>query len=389
MKKNLLSFLFLESAEAEAATAGQELDLADSLEQLFEAAADIEKSELESKQTPLATALSGFGIDDSDLQLDPEGFCLVTDNRQRYADILAILGDAAAMHKLAEMGWVVTKPGDVAMTGEPAEYRIRFLEITTVNTGDKDKPDEKAKAINQAAREFATTPLDRDDDLNPVETDDGKMGKRQAGVGKAKDGTDPEGTPKGAGKVKEALISEMTSTGSMGTVETGPQGVVGAGLAKKPKPYGKGTKFAMPGQWTVRQPIVKQQTKRHPTSEAIEGQGPGGTPPPRHFLHPDHLKSRTPANGPVLPTGGRITATCPECGNRAYGKFISSVRNRPNRMEYTCPVCGGYWEESTNDPEPESGGEYVEDQSATPKTTADRLLEAPPPPTIRGGEPSK
>jgi|PlaIllAssembly_1097288.scaffolds.fasta_scaffold245054_2 hypothetical protein len=264
MKKNLLSFLFLESAEADAADAERrDLSIAENLEQLFEAAADIEMGELESKKTPLAKALGEFGISDADLQMDPEGFCLCTDNRDRYTDILAVLGDADAMHKLAQMGWVVTKPGDAAMTNEPPEFRIRFLEITTVDTGDSDKPDEKVKAITKAAREFATTPLDRDDKDNPVETDTGKMGKKQTGVGKPKEGEDPE-------KAIHDSLQEMTSTGSMGTVEGGPQGIAGAGIIKKPKPYGKGTKFAMPGQWTVKQPVVKQQIKRKVRTESAE-----------------------------------------------------------------------------------------------------------------------
>lgn len=274
MKTNLLSFLFLESAEADAAEAeGRELNIAENLERLFEAAAEIETSELESKKTPLAKALGEFGIADSDLQLDPEGFCLVTDNRDRYNDILTVLGNADAMHKLAEMGWVVTKPGDDAMTNEPANYRVRFLEITTVDTGDKDKADEKVKAITKKAREFATTPLDRDDDdLNPVEADDSdKMGKKQTGVGKPKEGEDPEKAIHDsleAGDVDKLV--EMTTTGSMGTVEGGPQGIVGAGIIKKPKPYGKGTKFAMPGQWTVKQPVVNKQVKRKVQSESAE-----------------------------------------------------------------------------------------------------------------------
>lgn len=331
MKKNLLSFLFLESAESDSV----ETNLAENLEQLFEAAADEVEGELKAKKTPLAKALSEFGISDSDLQMDPEGFCLCTDNRERYSDILTVLGTAEAMHKLAEMGWVVTKPGDAAMTSEPAEYRVRFLEITTVDTGDKDKPDQKVKAINQQAREFATEPLDRSDELNPVETDDGEMGQRQAGVGKPKQGETPEkaihdslkmddvnvddlldlpeaqadkqamqpvkkGTFKRGslaavnksqdraqyqGKkakflkkmgIKEGGLQEMTTTGSMGTVDGGPQGIAGAGIIKKPAPYGRGTKFAMPKQWTVKQPIVNKQVKRRVQSEAFGASAQGG-----------------------------------------------------------------------------------------------------------------
>jgi hypothetical protein len=57
-------------------------------------------------------------------------------------------------------------------------------------------------------------------------------------------------------------LREMTTTGSMGTVDAGPQFIAGLGMIKKPKPYGKGTAFKTPGQWTVKQPIVKGQERR-------------------------------------------------------------------------------------------------------------------------------
>lgn len=272
-KKDLLSFLFLQSADADLAESERrELDIAENLEQLFEAAAEIEKGELESKKTPLAKALSEFGISDAELQLDPEGFVIVTDNHDKYVDMVTVLASAEAMHKLAEMGWVVTKPGDVAMTNEPAEYHLRFLEITTVEANDREpKPgydDKNREAVIKKAQEFATTPMDRKDDkLNPVEQEDGKMGKKDASVGKAKDGEEPEKA------IHDALargdidtVMEMTTTGSMGTSLS--QGAPGAGLVKKPAPYGKGTPFKTPGQWTVKQPVVNAQVKRKVRSES-------------------------------------------------------------------------------------------------------------------------
>ena len=333
-KKDLLAFLFGESVEAEAAEA--ELNIAENLERLFEVAAEAEVGDLKSKKTPLAKALGDLGIKDaeSDLQLDTEGFVLATDNHDRYVDALTVLGSADAMHRLAEMGWVVTKPGDPAMTNEPPDYRIRFLDITTVDNNDRDP---KAGTYDTANREevikkaqkFATTPMDRDDDLNPVENDDGKMGGQKTGVGKEKDGAAPEGKPKGSEKkVKESRgvnmwtvysylseemfgrewsaltgeevaqvvakadtlsqeqklqieakghgLQEFTSTGSMGTAMS--QGQPFVGLVKKPKPYGKGTKFKMPSQWRVKQPVVDKQVKRHATTEAEEferGEVPG------------------------------------------------------------------------------------------------------------------
>lgn len=276
-KNDLLSFLFGESVEIEAAEGDRrELDIAENLERLFEVAAETELGELEAKKTPLAKALAEFGIKDaeSDLQLDTEGFVLATDNHDRYVDAMTVLGSAEAMHKLAEMGWVVTKPGDPAMTNEPPDYRIRFLEITTVDTEDREPKagtydTGNREDVIKKAQKFATTPMDRDDELNPVENDDGKMGKKDTGVGKAKEGEDPEKA------IHDALMSgdpdriqEFTSTGSMGTAMS--QGQPFVGMVKKSKPYGKGTKFKMPSQWTVKQPVVNKQVKRKATSESTD-----------------------------------------------------------------------------------------------------------------------
>ena len=335
-RKDLLSFLFGESAELEAAErAGDELKLAGNLERLFEAA-EAEQGELQSKKTPLAKALGELGIKDAadDLQLDTEGFVLATDNHERYVDALTVLGSADAMHKLAEMGWVVTKPGDDAMTNEPANYRIRFLDITTVDTEDRDPKagtydTSNREEVIKKAQKFASTPMDRDDKLNPVDNDDGKMSKKNVGLGKAKEGEKaekaihdslregdekkfpvcpkchsevdmPDNDPKsgavcaqcgyegpikwvtqnewammGDDRIRETLLSgdpdrilEFTSTASMGTAMSMGQPFVG--MVKKPKPYGKGTKFKTPSQWTVKQPVVKQQVKRKVRSESAD-----------------------------------------------------------------------------------------------------------------------
>lgn len=273
-KNNLLSFLFLESTEVDAA----EGDLADKLERLFEAAAEAEATDLESRKTPLAKALKEFGIEDSDLQLDTEGFVLVTDNRERYADIMRVLGDADAVHKLAEMGWVVTKPGDPAMTNERPEYTVRFLEITTVDQNDREPKGggydtKNREEVIKKAQEFATTPMDREDEMNPVENETGKMSRKNVGVGKAKDGEEPEGKPKGSTKKTEESMTELdefTSTGSMGTAM--PMGQPFVGMVNKGAPYeqGKGSKFKTPSQWKVRQPVVKKQVKRKVKSESVD-----------------------------------------------------------------------------------------------------------------------
>lgn len=275
--KDLLSFLFGESAEVESAESDSgELNLAENLERLFEVAAEAEQGELKAKKTPLAKALSEFGISDSDLQLDPEGFCFVTDNHENYVNAVTVLSTADAMHKLAEMGWVVTKPGDDAMTNEPPNYRIRFLEITTVDQNDRDPKGGtydtgNREEVIKKAQEFATAPMDREDELNPVENEDGKMGEKKTGIGDPKDGSAPEGKPKGSTKKTEESVTpieEFTSTGSMGTAMS--QGQPFIGMVKKPKPYGKGTKFKTPGQWKVKQPVVDQQVKRKVKSESVE-----------------------------------------------------------------------------------------------------------------------
>lgn len=323
MKNKLLSFLFLESTEADAAE-GQAFDarVAENLDKLFEAAAETEAGELESKKTPLAKALGEIGLKDPDLEMDPDGFCLYTDNAQAFSDMVTMLTSADTMHKLAELGWVVLKPGDDAMTSEPPHFRIRFLEIATVETGDREKSSQDQEEIVKKAQEFATTPMDRDDDqLNPVENDDGKMGKRDTGVGDAKDGSDPEGKPKGStGKVPES-IQEMTSTGSMGTLEGGgPQFMAGYGLVKKPKPYGKGTPFKTPGQWKVKQPVVDKQIKRSPQSEARQ---PGtaeeflAEPLPEALapFQPICQQCRKPFEFTALPESRMGCVKCPHCGS--------------------------------------------------------------------------
>lgn len=278
-KRDLITFLFGESAELESAAADRhELNIAENLERLMEVLASDEEvcPELLAKKTPLSQALAKLGIKDSenDLQLDTEGFVLATDNHEKYMDAMTALGSADAMHQLAEMGWVVTRAGDNAMTNEPANYRIRFLDITTVEPQDREP---KAGTYDTANREevikkaqkFASTPMDRDDDLNPVENDDGKMSKKNVGVGNEKEGAAPEGKPKGStGKVKESQLDEFTSTGSMGTCTSMGQPFVG--LIKKPKPYGKGTTFKTPGQWKVRQPVVNKQEKRKVHSESVD-----------------------------------------------------------------------------------------------------------------------
>lgn len=345
MAKNsdkLLSFLFGESAELEAQESDADvLKLAENLEKLFEAVAEEEKTELKAKKTPLTKALSEFGISDADLEMDTDGFILATDNHQKYVDALTVLGSAEAMHRLAEMGWVVTRPGDNAMTNEPANYRIRFLEITTAEENNREPKAGTYDTANREevirkAQEFASTPMDRDDELNPVETDIKGSDQDRKGIGKEQDGKQPEGTPKGtagkpkvnnvqdsldeaffmggkwekgheqycpkckavavatgtsngqirlscpkcgykwqvkSGSTKDESLEEMTTTGSMGSLEAPismHQPFKGPGIRTKGSGGSLGGKFKMPGQWKVKQPVVNKQAKRKVKSEAIE-----------------------------------------------------------------------------------------------------------------------
>lgn len=172
MKHDLIQFLFVDSQlEEEASNFSAELSA------LFEKA---DKDEaLSVKKTPLTSALKEIGIESENLELDARGFALVTSDGDEFRSVCSILAEPSNLHKLAELGWVCSHPGDVAMTGEQPEYHIRFMDISTVGTDSKEKA-EKTKSIIKNAREFATTELDREDDFKKPSGD---------GVGKAEPGS--------------------------------------------------------------------------------------------------------------------------------------------------------------------------------------------------------
>lgn len=197
MKKNLIAFLFGES------------QVDDEIAGIVESIADLDAEgaeDLKVEKQPLAKALSSLGIDAGELENDPRGLSLVFGNAEEYRAAHAILNEPDSLHKLAHLGWVSAPQGDVAMANEPAELRIRFLEIDNVEPADakasysdSDKARlNKVKDIIKKGREFSTEEPDFDDDNNPVDHDDPKKGKRDKGVGDAKDGSDPEGKPKGS-----------------------------------------------------------------------------------------------------------------------------------------------------------------------------------------------
>jgi hypothetical protein len=195
MKKNLFKFLFGES------------QVDDELASLVEDIADAEvDGDLKVEKAPLAKALSSIGIEAKSLESDPRGLALVFSDGDEFRAAHAVLNEPDSLHKLAELGWVYSLVGDVAQINEPAEWRIRFLEISTSEPANETPSPASHKtrvarvsAVMKKAREFATTPLDRDDDdLNPVDNESGEVeGGKEEGVGKAKDGEKRKGKVKG------------------------------------------------------------------------------------------------------------------------------------------------------------------------------------------------
>ena len=173
-----------------------------------------EQEPLKVKRTPLIAALKALGLKDvsNEVQYDPEGFSLVCKEESEYREYVRLLMEPDAMEKLAKLGWVVTRCGDVAMSSEPAEFRIRFLEITTVDTDSKDEwptGDQKLiKGVIKKGREFMDEPGPHDTD-GPVEYDDKTSDDHKKGVGKEQDGKDPEGKPKGStGKTEAQAMAD-------------------------------------------------------------------------------------------------------------------------------------------------------------------------------------
>lgn len=219
MRKNLLEFLFGESAVRESRTLGEDVV------RLFEEAADEETEQMVANKKPLSTALKALGITD-EIIAGPQSAELHCDSEEDYRDYMKLLRDPDNMHRLAEMGWVVAQCGDQAMSNEPAAFKIGFIEIYTPETSDAEKAPDLEKVLKDAQK-FAASEVDHDDDLNPVEFDDKTSNDRKKGVGDPKDGADPEGKPKGSAKKTESVdarkvaedLLEMTSASAIPAVE--------------------------------------------------------------------------------------------------------------------------------------------------------------------------
>lgn len=226
MRKNLLEFLFGEAAVQQSSTT-----LGEEVVRLFEEAAGEETEQMVANKKPLSAALKDIGISNEVIE-GPQMCEIQCDDEAEYREHMALLRDPDAMHKLAEKGWVMAQLGDQAMSNEPPGFKIAFIELNMLDMPDNKQDVPDLNNVLKNAQKFATTPMDRDDDLNPVETDDKTSDDNQKGVGKAKDGADPEGKPKGSTKsesvtakdlakrmLDEDDLSEMTGAGAIPAVE--------------------------------------------------------------------------------------------------------------------------------------------------------------------------
>lgn len=213
MRKNLLEFLFGNVAVRQTSA-----DLGENIVKIFEEADELEAVEMVANKKPLADALKSIGISqapEADYQMAEVRFT----DAQEYREAVRLLSEPENVHKLAELGWVATRgDGDIAQTNEPPEYKLNFVEISVASdlSNKKEAPD--LEKVLKKGQEFAATPLDRDDDLNPVDNSrSDKKGEKQAGMGRAKEGEDPEGKAKGSTKKTESrdavqLANELLET---------------------------------------------------------------------------------------------------------------------------------------------------------------------------------
>lgn len=217
MRTNLLEFLFGSTTTRKSA------DIGEAVVHLFEQAEAAELEPVKSEKKPLAAALKSFDIDEP--VIAGVQWCEIhcSDDKE-YKEYITRLTEPDAMNKLAEMGWVMVRCGDIAMGNEEPDYKIGFIEVQTAEGNDMDKADEKIKEIVKKGQEFASTPVATDDESNPVEREtgkpDAKITGKTTGVGKPKEGDDPEGKPKGSTKkVSEARLQEWDKRTAMSVLK--------------------------------------------------------------------------------------------------------------------------------------------------------------------------
>lgn len=160
---------------------------------------------LKAKHKPLAKILGAFDVKTGDnLELRPEGFCLVYPTNDEYKAAFSALSTPEAMNELAAGGWVLAAGGDEAMSNELGEFKLIFIDIAEAEGSASEEADETVEEIVRKGREFATEPFEPDPN-NPVEHPEAPN-EKHAGMGKASDGADPKGTPKGSRR-QEALAA--------------------------------------------------------------------------------------------------------------------------------------------------------------------------------------
>ncbi len=196
MKKprELIEFLFGDSQQA-----SEREMLTRDFAHIFE---EMERQEeLEPKKTPLKSALSSLGVK-GELEDDTEGFTLAFENGAEYRKAKTKLRDPETMEKLAELGWVVTDCGDVAMTGEDPEFKFRFVEITDDEPENSEKrPGRKdLEAIVKAAKEFSYSP----------KTEQPEPKTTKGGLGKAKPGGDAKHAIKDSLRQRQSVDQLVT-----------------------------------------------------------------------------------------------------------------------------------------------------------------------------------
>ena len=222
MRRNLLEFLFGPSAVRESSHT-----LGEDVVKLFEEAADEETEQMVANKKPLASALKDIGISNEVIE-GPQWCEIHCDDEAQYREHVALLRDPDAMHKLAERGWVFALCGDQAMSNETPDLKIGFIELHMLDLPDNKQDVKSLETVLKNAQKFAATPMDRDDELNPVDNDLKPSKDNQKGVGKAKDGAYPKG------KIKDSLtasnlaqrlldddnLQEMTSCSAIPAIES-------------------------------------------------------------------------------------------------------------------------------------------------------------------------
>jgi hypothetical protein len=234
MRNNLFEFLFgLEAASASSQTLGEDVV------KLFEEAAGEETEQMVANKKPLAAALKEIGIS-SPVAGGPQGCEIQCADEAEYRDHMALLANADNMHKLAQLGWVATQCGDQAMGNEPPGFKIGFIELSMLGMPDNDQKAEPLETVIKNARQFATTPMAREDDsLNPVESGDKTSDDRQKGVGKAGEGAAPKGKIKdslAARRLAAKMLDEMTGVSAVPALDSPPLGMVSGIPPRRERP---------------------------------------------------------------------------------------------------------------------------------------------------------